>query len=438
MSKLNQTLKIKIKADTFAKKMTEKLEALRKEAKLPGFRPGQAPIAMIRKKYENAVKGEVLDDLINQEVAKAIKEKGVRPAMRPAIKMDKFEDGKDIELSVDFEALPEVKVKAFNGVKIEKMVAEATDKEIQDSLDKLANAHKTSEAVKSDRATKKGDVIVIDFTGTVDGKEFKGGASKGAYLELGSNTFIPGFEDQLTGHKVGDKVTVKVTFPNDYHAKDLAGKKAEFATEIKELRQWKLPAFDDEFAKKFGVENMAKLKEMIKTELEKEYARVARLHEKRALLDALDKEYDFDIPEGMVKAEMDGIWAQYEQAKKNNQLDEDEKKKSEADLKKEYQKIAERRVRLGLLLAKVADENKVTVTQEDLTNAIMAEARRYPGQEKKVFEYYTKNPQALEAVRAPVFEEKIVDFLLTKVAVTEKKVTVADLYAFDPDKKAKK
>jgi len=438
MSKLAQTLKIKIKADTFAQKITDRLESIRKEAKLPGFRPGQAPIAMIRKKYENAVKGEVLDDLINQEVAKEIKAKGVRPAMRPAVKMDKFEDGKDIELTVDFEALPDVKVKAFDDVKIEKMVAEATDKEIDEALNRMAQAHKTSEAVKSDRATKKGDVIVIDFTGTVDGKEFKGGASKGAYLELGSNTFIPGFEDQLTGHKVGDKVDVNVTFPADYHAKDLAGKKAVFATEIKELRQWKMPEFNDEFAKKFGTENMTKLKEMIKTELEKEYARVARLHEKRALLDALDKEYDFDIPEGMVKAEMDGIWAQYEQAKKNNQLEEDEKKKSEADLKKEYQKIAERRVRLGLLLAKVADENKVTITQEDMTNAIMAEARRYPGQEKKVFEYYTKNPQALEAVRAPVFEEKIVDFLLSKVKVSDKKVSVADLYAFDPDTKAKK
>ncbi len=438
MSKLNQTLKIKIKADTFAQKMTDRLENLRKEAKIQGFRPGQAPLAMIRKKYENAVKGEVLDDLINQEVAKAIKEKGVRPAMRPAVKMDKFEDGKDIELTVDFEALPEIKVKKFDDIKIEKMVAKATDKEIQESLDKLANAHKTSEAVKAERPTQKGDVIVIDFTGSVDGKEFKGGASKGAYLELGSHTFIPGFEDQLTGHKVGDKVDVNVVFPEDYHAKELAGKKALFKTEIKEMRQWKLPAFDDSFAKKFGVENMDKLKEMIQTELEKEYARVARLHEKRALLDALDAQYDFDIPEGMVKAEMDSIWAQYEQAKKNNQLDDEEKKKSESDLKKEYEKIAERRVRLGLLLAKIADENKLSVSQEDLTKAIMAEARRYPGQEKKVFEYYTKNPQALEAVRAPVFEEKIVDFLLTKVTVADKAVSVTDLYAFDPDVKAKK
>ena len=438
MSKLKQSLKITIKSSVFADKMNVRLEDLRKNAKLPGFRPGQAPLAMIRQKYENSVKGEVLDDLINEQVTATLKEKNMRPAVRPSVKMDKFEDGKDIVLTVDFEALPEIKVKPFDKIKLEKMVATAGDKEIQETLDKLATARKTSEPLKENRATKTGDVIVIDFTGSIDGKEFKGGAGKGAYLELGSNTFIPGFEDQLTGHKVGDKVDVNVTFPKDYHAKDLAGKKAVFKTEIKELRAWKKPEFDDEFAKQFGSETMDKLKEMIKEELNKEYARVARMHEKRALLDALDKEYDFDIPESMVKAEFDGILAQYEQAKKKDQLDEDEKKKSEDDLKKEYQKIAERRVRLGLLLAKIAEENAVKVEKEDLTNAIMAEARRYPGQEKQVFEYYTKNPQAVEVLRAPVFEEKIVDFLLGKVPTTEKPVSVADLYHYDPYKKSNK
>ena len=438
MSKLKQSLKITIKANTFADKMNARLEDLRKNAKLPGFRPGQAPISLIRQKYENAVKGEVLDDLINEQVAATLKEKNLRPAMRPAVKMEKFEDGKDIVLTVDFESLPEIKVKPFDKIKLEKMVAKAGDKEVQETLDKLANSRKTSEPVNEERATKKGDVIVIDFTGSIDGKEFKGGAGKGAYLELGSNTFIPGFEDQLTGHKVGDDVDVNVTFPENYHSKDLAGKKALFKTQIKELRAWKTPAFDDEFAKQFGSDTMDKLKDMIKTELDKEYERVSRMHEKRALLDALDKEYDFDIPEGMVQAEFDGIWAQYEQAKKKGQLDEDEKKKSETDLKKDYQKIANRRVRLGLLLAKIADENQVKVEREDLTNAIMAEARRYPGQEKQVFEYYTKNPQAVETLRAPVFEEKIVDFLLGKVATIEKPISVADLYAYDPDKKSKK
>ncbi|MBQ3695583.1 MAG: trigger factor [Alphaproteobacteria bacterium] len=438
MSKLAQTLKIKIPAKTFADKMTVRLEKIQKDAKIQGFRPGKAPLEMIRQKYENAVKGEVLDDLVNEEVAKELKAKDMRPAMRPSVKMDKFEDGKDITLTVEFEALPKIKVNAFDKIKIDRMSAMAGDKEVQESLDKLAATKKTTEPVADKRATKKGDVVVIDFVGSIDGKEFKGGSGKGYYLDLGSNTFIPGFEDQLIGKNVGDSVDVNVTFPENYHAKDLAGKKALFKTDIKELRAWKGPEVNDEFAKQFGLENLAKLKEAIKNELNKEYGRVARIHAKRALLDALAAEYDFDIPEGMVEAEFKGIWAQYEQAKKAGQLDEDDKKKSEDALKKEYKAIAERRVRLGLLLAQIADENKVQVTQEDMQNALMAEAHRYPGQEQQVFEYYTKNPQAMDALRAPVFEEKIVDFLLGKVKVTEKPVTVADLYAFDPDKKATK
>ncbi len=438
MSKLAQTLKIKIPAKTFADKMTARLEQIQKEAKIQGFRPGKAPLEMIRQKYENAVKGEVLDDLVNEEVAKELKAKDMRPAMQPKVQMDKFEEGKDITLTVEFEALPKVKVGAFDKIKIDRMSAMAGDKEVQESLDKLAATKKTTEPVADKRATKKGDVVVIDFVGSIDGKEFKGGAGKGYYLDLGSNTFIPGFEDQLIGKNVGDSVDVNVTFPENYHAKELAGKKALFKTDIKELRAWKGPEVNDEFAKQFGLENLTKLKEAIKAELDKEYGRVARMHAKRALLDALAAEYDFDIPEGMVDAEFKGIWAQYEQAKKNNQLDEDDKKKSEDALKKEYKGIAERRVRLGLLLAQIADENKVQVTKEDMQNALMAEARRYPGQEAQVFEYYTKNPQAMDALRAPVFEEKIVDFLLGKIKVTEKPVSVADLYAFDPDKKSKK
>ena len=438
MTKLAQTLKIKIAAKTFADKMNAKLAELQAGAKIQGFRPGKAPLDMIRKKYENAAKGDVLDALVNEEVSKALKEKDVRPAMRPEVKIDKFEDGKDIELTVEFEALPKVTVKPFDKIKIEKMVAMAGDKEVNDALTKMASTKKTTEVVDEKRKTKKGDVIVIDFVGSIDGKEFQGGAGKDYYLDLGSNTFIPGFEDQLTGQDVGADVDVNVTFPANYHAKDLAGKKALFKTKIKELRKWKGPEVNDDFAKQFGMESLAKLKEAIKGELDKEYARVARMHSKRALLDALAEEYDFDVPSKMVEAEFNAIWNQYEQAKKAGQLDEDDKKKSEDALKKEYHGIAERRVRLGLLLAEIADQNKVKVEKEDISNAIMMEARRYPGQEQKVFEYYTKNPQAVDAIRAPVFEEKIVDFLFTKVSVVDKPTTVVDLYAYDPDKKAKK
>ncbi len=437
MSKLSQKLEIKIPAATFAAKMADKFKEIQKSAKIPGFRPGKAPIEFIQQKYENAVKGEVLDTLVNETVAQELKAKDLRPAMRPNVQMGKFEDGKDITLTVEFESLPKVKVNSFDKIKIERMTAVAGDKEIDEALNRLATSKKTTVLLDEKRPTKKGDVIVIDFVGSIDNKEFQGGSGKGYYLELGSNTFIPGFEDQLAGKNVGDKVDVNVTFPANYHAKDLAGKKALFKTDIKELRAWKLPEINDEFAKQFGLENLQKLKDAMKEELNKEYARVARMHAKRALLDELAKEYDFEIPETMVEAEFKGIWNQYEQAKKNNQLGPEDAGKSEADIKKEYHSIAERRVRLGLLLAQIADENKVQVTQEDLRNAVLAEARRYPGQEDKVFDYYAKNPQALDVLRAPVFEEKIVDFLLEKINPKEKAVTVKELYAFDPDEPKK-
>ena len=434
-NKLAHSLKVVITAQQFADKIDEKLKEIQKEAKLSGFRPGQAPMNLIKSKYENAVKGEVLDTLVQETVEKEFKEKNIRPALRPKVELEKFEDGKDITVKVEVEALPEVQVKDLKTVSISKLKAEAGDKEIEDAVAKLAEAKKTTEILDEKRETKAGDVVVIDFVGSIDGKEFRGGNGKDYYLALGSNTFIPGFEDQLIGHNIGDKVDVNVSFPENYHAKELAGKKALFKVDLKELRQFKLPEINDEFAKLFGMESLEKLKATIKEELNKEYAHVSRTHAKRALLDALAAEYDFEVPQGMVDLEFNSIWAQYEQAKKAGQLDEEEKSKSEDDLKKEYKSIAERRVRLGLLLAEIANQNKVTLGQEDLTNAVMAEARRYPGQEKMVFEYYQKNPKAVEALKAPLFEEKVVDFMLEQIKIDEKTVSVKELYEFNPDKK---
>lgn len=436
-NKLAHSFTVVIPAKEFTDKQTAKLEEIRKEAKIQGFRPGQAPLNIIRSKYENAVKGEVLDELIQTYTEKTFEENKIRPALRPKVEIKTFEDGKDIEYTIDVESLPEIQPVDFKTLSIEKIVSEATDKEIDAALEKLANARKTTEIINEDRETKTGDVIVIDFVGSIDGEEFKGGTGKDYYLDLGSNTFIPGFEDQLTGHKIGEKVDVNVTFPENYHAKDLAGKKALFKVDIKELRKYKTPEMNDELAKTFGSDSLDALKDMIKTELNKEYANIARMHTKRALLDALAEAHSFDVPQGMVDMEFDAIWKQFEEAKKNNQLDEDEKSKSEEDLKAEYRQIAERRVRLGLLLAEVANENKITLSKEDLTNAVMAEARRYPGQEKVVFEYYQKNPQALDALKAPMFEEKVVDHILSVVQTVEKKMTAEELYAYNPDEAKK-
>ena len=434
-NKLAHSFTVTIPTDVFNGKMTEKLEEIKKEAKIQGFRPGQAPLSLIKSKYETAVKGEVLDSLVQEYVEKTFKENDVRPALRPKIELKKFDDGQDIELSVEVEALPKITAPDIKEIELNKMVAEAGEEEINEALKKLADSKKTTELSDEKRPTQTGDVVVIDFVGSIDGEEFKGGNGKDYYLNLGSNTFIPGFEDQLIGHNIGDKVDVNVTFPENYHAKELAGKKALFKVDLKELRRFKTPEIDDAFAKMFGSESLEKLKEMIKTELNREYQRIARMHAKRALLDKLAESHDFDVPAGMVDLEFDSIWKQFEQAKKNGSLDEEEKSKSEDDLKKEYRTIAERRVRLGLLLAEIANQNKVTLTQEDLTNAIMAEARRYPGQEKTVFEYYQKNPKALDALRAPLFEEKVVDFILAGSKTTENKVSVKELYAYDPDKK---
>ncbi len=436
-NKLAHSFTVVIPAKEFTDKQTAKLEEIRKEAKIQGFRPGQAPLNIIRSKYANAVKGEVLDELIQTYTEKTFEENKIRPALRPKVEIKTFEDGKDIEYTIDVESLPEIQPVDFKTLSIEKIVSEATDKEIDAALEKLANARKTTEIINEDRETKTGDVIVIDFVGSIDGEEFKGGTGKDYYLDLGSNTFIPGFEDQLTGHKIGEKVDVNVTFPENYHAKDLAGKKALFKVDIKELRKYKTPEMNDELAKTFGSDSLDALKDMIKTELNKEYANIARMHTKRALLDALAEAHSFDVPQGMVDMEFDAIWKQFEEAKKNNQLDEDEKSKSEEDLKAEYRQIAERRVRLGLLLAEVANENKITLSKEDLTNAVMAEARRYPGQEKVVFEYYQKNPQALDALKAPMFEEKVVDHILSVVQTVEKKMTAEELYAYNPDEAKK-
>ncbi len=434
-NKLAHSFTVTIPASEFASQMDAKLAEIQKEAKIQGFRPGQAPMNIIKSKYENAVKGEVLDNAIQAQTEKTFADNKIRPALRPKVEITKFEDGQDIEFKIDVEALPEIKPADFKKIEIQKLAAEVTETEVTKALEKLAEAKKSTEVLEEKRPTQTGDVVVIDFVGSIDGEEFQGGTGKDYYLALGSNTFIPGFEEQLTGHSVGEKVDVNVAFPDTYHAKNLAGKKALFKVDVKELRQFKTPEINDEFAKLFGSDTLANLKEMISTELDKEYKNVARMHTKRALLDALADTHSFDVPQGMVDMEFDSIWKQFEDAKKAGQLDEDEKSKSEDDLKKEYRSIAERRVRLGLLLAEVANENNVTLSQDDLTGAVMAEARRYPGQEKIVFEYYQKNPQALDSLKAPLFEEKVVDFILGQVKLIEKKVSVDELYTYNPDAK---
>lgn len=434
---LKKEYKVTIPAKDMQKKVEEKVAEVAKTVKLPGFRPGHAPKEMLMQKYKNSVMGEALDDLVNEASNELIKKNSLKPAMAPSVKITKFEEDKDIEFDVSVEVLPEIKVNDLSAIKLEKLTAEVPAEEVEKTLNYLSSSRRETVKLEEKRVSQKGDVLVIDFVGSVDGVEFQGGKGNDYPLELGSNSFIPGFEDQLIGKNAGDKVDVNVKFPKEYHAKDLADKDSLFKVEIKEIRVKKDVEINDEFAKSMGEKDLAALKEKISARIKQDYDSASRMKLKRALLDVLDNEYKFELPESLVEAEFNSIKEQYEHAKKHNQLDEEEKAKPEKDLLDEYKTISARRVKLGLLLSEIGREAKITVNPEDINKAIMAEAQKYPGQEKMVFDYYLKNKQAIESLKAPVFEEKIIDHILEKASVTDKVVSLEELYSFD-EAKAKK
>lgn len=435
---LKRGFKIVVPAETISSKVTDKIKALGETASIPGFRKGKVPESFLRQRYEKAVMGEVLDELIQSGASETMAERSLRPAMRPKIEVVSFDEGKDLEFTMDVEVVPEITPVDFSSVSLDKKVVEVPDEEVEKALERLASARSESEPVTEDRGAEKGDIAVIDFTGSIDGVEFAGGKGENYSLELGSNSFIPGFEDQLVGKKAGEKTDVKVPFPADYHAKDLAGKDAVFAVEVKELRSKKAPELNDEFAKFFGKDTMGELRDMIRSELSKEYDAVSMNGLKRDLLDALADAHDFPVPESMMEMEFDSIWKQVEDAKNKGRLDADDAEKSEDELKSDYRAIAERRVRLGLLLAEIGMKNKISVTDADLNRAILMEARQFPGQEKAVFDFYSKHPEMLDRLRAPLFEEKVIDFILKAVKLNEVKVSVEELYKADAEDENKK
>ncbi|MBP5352836.1 MAG: trigger factor [Alphaproteobacteria bacterium] len=432
---LNKKYSVTIAAADFAAAVEKKLEAVSKNIKMPGFRAGKAPKAMIEQKYRPTVLGEVLDDMIRDASNKIISDNKLRPAVTPDIKIEKFEDGKDIEFTFETEVLPEIKLENFDSISLNKYTAKVPASEVEKALQYMAKSHRKTNTVTKKRASKKGDVAVIDFVGSVDGVEFEGGKGNAYPLELGSNSFIPGYEDQLIGHKAGETVEVKVTFPENYHAKNLAGKEALFVTTIKELREFEDTEMNDETAKLYGATDLADLKSKIENRILEDYSSASRIKLKRDLLDALDKAYKFEVPQKLVDAEYAAIEKQYKDAKAHNRLDESEKSRNEKDVLAEYKDISLRRVKLGLLLSEVGSDAKISLTSEDINKAIMNEARKYPGQEKAVFDYYVKNKEAVEALRAPAYEEKIIDYILGKAKLAEKEVSVEELYDFSEGNK---
>lgn len=401
--------------------------------KMPGFRPGKVPLNILKQKYGKSVLGEVLEKAVNDTTAKIITDKGLRPALQPKIEVKEFDEGKDLKYTMAVELLPEFKVMDLKSLKLEKPVAKVEAKNIDETLERIANTNRETEAVTEARATVKGDIIVMDFHGRTakDNKPHPGMHAHDAQLELGGGQFIPGFEDQLIGKKVGDKVEVKVTFPEAYHASELAGQEAIFDCEIKEIRQAIPVKIDDEFAKKVGFDDVAALRDIVEKQIQGDYDSLSRQKVKRALLDVLDEGHDFALPSGMVDLEYQNI---LQQIRIERQADvKDGELKLEADEEEELKAIAERRVRLGLVLSEIGRGNNISITDQEMQRAVINEAQRYPGQEREVFEYYRNNRNALDALRAPVYEDKVVDFVLELATVSEKSVTLEDLTKVDED-----
>lgn len=420
---LKREYTVKVPANDIAKQMENRLVEVGRTARLPGFRPGKAPMDILKRHYGASVHGEVLEATISKASRDLMSERNLRPAMQPKVEVTSYGEGQDLEYTLSFEVLPEITPVDFKTVSVERLVVEPSDKDIDEALQNLAKMRKPTKKVEDKRAAKSGDSVLIDFDGSVDGERRPGMKAEGHMLELGSNSFIPGFEDQLVGTKAGSEVLVKVTFPENYGEKSLAGKDAEFKVTVHELHEPGEVAIDDAFAKGFGFESLDKLREQIKSNMADSYKQAARLKTKRTLLDELAKVHDFEVPPTMVDFEFDAIWKQREQ----QGPDPEEKGSTEDEIKAEYRTIAERRVRLGLLLAEVGRKNNIEISQDDLRRAIMERAREFPGQEREVFEFYVKNENALNTLRAPLFEDKVVDFILELVKVTEKAGTVDDL-----------
>ncbi|APG47276.1 trigger factor [Phaeobacter porticola] len=427
---LNEGLKrgyaITVTAAELDAKVNEKLVEAQPEVEMKGFRKGKVPMAMLKKQFGQRLIGEAMQETIDGAMNKHFEDSGDRPAMQPDVKMtnEDWKEGDDVNVEMSYEALPEIPDVDLSGVELEKLIVKAEDEAVDEALANLAETAQEFEAREDGAAAEDGDQVVIDFVGKVDGEAFEGGAGDDYPLTLGSNSFIPGFEEQLVGTKTGEEKDVTVTFPEEYQAEHLAGKEAVFSCTVKEVKAPKAAEINDELAKKFGAEDLAGLKEQISERLEAEYAGAARAVMKRGLLDKLDDLVSFDLPPSLVEAESKQIAHQlwHEENPEVQGHDHDEIEATD-----EHNKLAERRVRLGLLLAELGQKAEVEVTDAEMTQAIMQQARQYPGQERQFFEFIQQNAQMQQQLRAPIFEDKVIDFIAEQAKVTEKEVSKDDL-----------
>lgn len=432
---LKRAFQVVVPAASLAERRDKRLKELGAGLRLPGFRPGKVPATVVKQRYGAAVSGEVLEQSVQEATQQVITDRGLRPAQQPRIELVNYSDGADLEYKIDLELLPEIPMPDFSGIELTREKAAPGEAEVDEFLATMAQRLATTEDIPETRPAAKGEVLVCDFEGRLKnedgslGEPFTGGTAKDAPIEVAGEGFIPGFTEQLEGMSPGETREVHVTFPAEYGSAALAGKSAVFSVTAKALKRRVPAALDEEFAKRLGMDDMAALRARVTENLQREYDGLARMRVKRALLDALAERATFAVPEGMVENEFAGIWKRVEEDMKAGRLDSDDQGKDEETLKAEYRAIAERRIRLGLLLSEIGRTNNIQVTNEELGGAMRAEAGRYPGQEKQVLEFFRKNPQAVENLRAPIFEEKVVDFVLELAKVTEKPVAPKELTA---------
>jgi len=431
---LNEGLKrgytLKIERKDIEARVEGELKKVAPQIKMPGFRPGKVPANLVRKMHGPALEQQALETAVQEGVQQLLTEKGLRPAMQPSVELDEgFEPGKDAEVKVTLEVLPEVPAARIEGLKLERLTVPVEDSAIDETLTRIAAGNKQFEEGDAGRPAQTGDLVVIDFVGSVDGVEFEGGKGEGVSLELGSGQFIPGFEDQLVGAKAGDEKTVNVTFPENYGAEHLAGKAATFDVTVEQVRAPKETALDDDFAKQLGLEGIDKLRELVKGQLEQELSGLTRTHMKRKLLDQLAAAHDFEVPPSMVEAEFNQIWAQLEQEASHEPDPDAARAEMEKD-RDDYRRIAERRVRLGLLLSEIGNRNGVEITQAEMNRLIAQAAQQYRPEDRDKFVQYVRNePMAAAQLRAPLFEDKVVDLLFSKAEITDRTVTRAEIEA---------
>ncbi|WP_158747333.1 trigger factor [Acidisphaera sp. L21] len=417
-------------------KRSAKLLELGRQLKLPGFRPGKVPDRVVRQRYGTAVMAEVLEDSVNEATQQVLTDRGLRAATQPKVDVKSLPEptdtAKDLEFTVEVELLPEITPPDFAALSLTRLKAEPEAESIDKALADIAGRQRTFETVEEPRPAAKGETLMVDYSGSVDGEKFPGGAGTDVDIEVAGPNFIPGFTEQLEGMSAGESKTIDVTFPEDYGTKALAGKAAKFEIVAKTLKLPVVPPVDEAMAERLGFDTLEDLKSAVSRQMQREFDQISRMRIKRDLLDRLSKEADFPVPPSMVDAEFAQIWGRVDADIKAGRQDDEDKGKDEETLKGEYRAIAERRVRLGLLLSEVGRSQGVQVTAEEMTRAMRAEAAKYQGQEAMVMEFFRKTPQAAENLRGPIFEDKVVDYILDQAQVEDRTVTPEEL-ANEPD-----